>query len=91
MKVISKTIAMINAMPKTSDRVFNATMQVLENNFACQRKKIVLTLQSPRLNQIHFHTLHHWKATMEEAKALIETGFEYVTDMENIKLFRKRK
>jgi hypothetical protein len=27
---------------------------------------------------------------LEEAKQLIETGFEYVTDMEGIKLFRKR-
>jgi len=29
--------------------------------------------------------------TIEEAKQLIETGFEYVCDMEGIKLFRKRK
>jgi len=29
--------------------------------------------------------------TLEEAKNLIEAGFEYVTDMEEIKLFRKRK
>jgi len=29
--------------------------------------------------------------TIEEAKQLIETGFEYVTEMEDIKLFRKRK
>jgi len=28
---------------------------------------------------------------VEEAKQLIESGFEYVTDMEGIKLFRKRK
>lgn len=29
--------------------------------------------------------------TVEEACMLIETGFEYVTDMEGKKLFRKRK
>ena len=29
--------------------------------------------------------------TIEEAKQLIESGFEYVTEMEDIKLFRKRK
>ena len=29
--------------------------------------------------------------TLEEASALIEAGFEYVTEMENIKLFRKPK
>ena len=27
----------------------------------------------------------------EEAKELIEAGFEYVTDMENVKLFHERK
>ncbi|MEM2937386.1 MAG: hypothetical protein QXJ63_02420 [Candidatus Bathyarchaeia archaeon] len=29
--------------------------------------------------------------TIEEATQLIEAGFEYVTDIDNIKLFRKRK
>jgi hypothetical protein len=29
--------------------------------------------------------------TVEEACKLIEVGFEYVTDVDNVKLFRKRK
>jgi hypothetical protein len=29
--------------------------------------------------------------TIEEARALIEQGFEYVTEMDSVKLFRKRK
>jgi pentose-5-phosphate-3-epimerase len=28
---------------------------------------------------------------VEEAKALIESGYEYITEMDGIKLFRKRK
>jgi hypothetical protein len=28
---------------------------------------------------------------VEEAKALIESGFEYVTEVDSVKLFRKRK
>ncbi|MEM2107988.1 MAG: hypothetical protein QXL10_01725 [Candidatus Bathyarchaeia archaeon] len=28
---------------------------------------------------------------LKEACQLLETGFEYVTDMEGVKLFRKRK
>jgi hypothetical protein len=28
---------------------------------------------------------------LDEAKQLIETGFEFVTDMNNYKLFKKRK
>jgi hypothetical protein len=29
--------------------------------------------------------------TIDEAKQLLETGFEHVTDMEGVKLFRRRK
>jgi hypothetical protein len=29
--------------------------------------------------------------TVDEARALIEQGFEYVTEIDGIKLFRKRK
>jgi len=29
--------------------------------------------------------------TIEEARQLIEQGFDYITEMENIKIFRKRK
>ena len=29
-------------------------------------------------------------ATVKEARKLIEAGFEYVTDMSDVKLFRKR-
>jgi hypothetical protein len=29
--------------------------------------------------------------TIEEAKALVESGFDYVTEVDGIKLFRKRK
>lgn len=98
---------------------------------------MVRKLANPRMLQIHFHTLRHWKATIEyaktkdilyvqkllghrnlkttlrytqlinllnaeeyvckvaetveEAKELIEAGFEYVTDINGIKLFRKLK
>ena len=92
---------------------------------------------NPRLNQITFHTLRRWKATMEyhrtkdilhvkrmlghrridntllytqladfesdddftcrvartleEAKQLIEAGFEYICERDGVMLFRKRK
>ena len=43
---------------------------------------------------IDFENEEYHSATaknLEEAKQLIESGFEYITDMEGIKLFRKRK
>jgi len=64
-KVTPKTIAMINALPKTGKYVFNTNMATIRKGFMKQRKRIAETLQNPRLKQIHFHTLRHWKATME--------------------------
>jgi len=29
--------------------------------------------------------------SVEEAKVLIESGFEYITEVDDVKLFRKRK
>jgi integrase len=136
LKVSDKTIAMIKALPRKTDRIFNAKTRSLESVFDRQGKKLAVKLQNPRLRQIHFHTFRHWKATMtfhktrnimlvkymlghkrlenteiythlvdfqndeyhsataktiEEARALIEDGFEFVTDIEDVKLFRKRK
>lgn len=135
-KVSAKTVAMINALPKKNEYIFTPNVRALQSTFARSRKRLARTLQNPRLLQIHFHTLRHFKGTMEysrtknilwvkqllghkrientevythlinfedeeyhsataqkveEAKQLIEKGFEYVCDMEGIKLFRKRK
>jgi len=136
-KVSAKTISMINAISKKYGKyIFNPRVQAIQDSFDRSRRKLARTLQNPRLLQIHFHSLRHFKATMEfhrtrnilyvkqllghkrlenteiythliefendefhsatartieEAKQLIETGFEYVMDMEGIKLFRKRK
>jgi integrase len=108
--------------------------------FKRQRLRVARKLENPRLTQITFHTIRHWKGTMEyhkthdimhvktllghksiqstmlyinleqaifdevddefhvkvtetleEACKLMEVGFEYVTDMDGKKLFRKRK
>jgi len=145
-KVSDKTIAMINAMPKQTDFIFgletnrfeeaNGKKRSIQCTFIRQRNRLAITLQNPRLKQIHFHTLRHWFATMqyhktrdinrvkyllghkyianteiymhlvnfesdewhsataktvEEAQKLIEVGFEYVCEMQEVKLFRKRK
>jgi integrase len=111
-------------------------MYNLRKTFSRQRKRIASKLGNPRILQIHFHTLRHWRATMEyhktrdllhvmqflghrnikttmrytqliafgdddyvckiadnvdQAKQLIESGFDYVTDIDEHKLFRKRK
>jgi integrase len=64
-KVSEKLIGMLNALPKNSKRVFG---DVIEKNrrvtFHASRKRTAQKLQNPRILQIHFHTLRHWKATL---------------------------
>jgi integrase len=64
-KVSPKTIAMLNALPKKSDKVFIRHVDGIRNVFLRQRNRLARQLQNPRLHDIHFHTLRHWKATME--------------------------
>jgi integrase len=136
-KVSSELIAMINALPRKSDRVFGTThLNNMRRRYIYMRKRIAAKLKNPRIAQISFHTFRHWKATMEyhrtkdilhvmqllghkdikstliytqlvnfqsdefhvkvaktvqEATELLEAGFDYVTDMNGLKLFRKRK
>jgi integrase len=129
-------------LPKKSDKVFGeASQDSLRATLGASRKRAAWKLANPRLKEIHFHTLRHWKATMEHhktkdpyhvkqllghkslknteiyinleqaifsegedseyttritktvkgARAVLEVGFEFVTDMDGYKLFRKRK
>jgi hypothetical protein len=36
----------------------------MKTTFQKTRKRLANKLANPRLNEIHFHTLSHWKATM---------------------------
>jgi integrase len=136
-KISNKLAGMLANLPKKCMTVFGYKSKFyLRKTFLKQRKRLAYKLGNPRLLQIHFHTLRHWKATMEyhktkdilhvmqllghknikntliytqlinfqdddyicktaktltEATQLIEAGFEYITEMDNIKLFRKRK
>jgi integrase len=136
-KASEKLLYMLNALPKKNERVFGrADYASMENQFVITRKKTANKLQNPRILQIHFHTLRHWKATMEyhktkdilhvmnlpghrniestlvythlinsesdeyhsavaktvdEARKLLEEGFEYVCQKDDLMLFRKRK
>jgi len=137
-RISEKLVAMLSNLPKLSNSVWKIkSVKNLERQFRRERKRIAHKLGNPRLLQIHFHTLRHWKATIEyaktkdilyvqkllghrslkttlkytqlltlphseeyickaarnveEAKELIEAGFEYVTEIEGVKLFRKVK
>ena len=138
-KASNKLIARINTLPRKNKRVFSSN-STQKTSFYDSRKRIARKLQNPRLQQISFHTLRHWKATMlyhqtkdilyvkeylghnkvettllyiqlaetifknlndeftvkvasakEEIKALLEVGFEYICEKDDLYYFRKRK
>jgi len=143
LKMSDQLIAMIHTTPRMGQYVFHEaladpskTLTYFRRTFERRRKHLAEKLQNPRLAQITFKTMRHFKATMEyhrtkdilhvmqllghknikntlvythlvnfesddysckvaktieEASALIEIGFEYVTDFQDTKLFRKRK
>jgi integrase/DNA-directed RNA polymerase subunit RPC12/RpoP len=64
-KVSSKLFGMLNSLPRNSVRVFgDGPINSLKTTFLKVRKRLAYKLQNPRLLQISFHTLRHWKATM---------------------------
>lgn len=64
-KVSQKLLSMLNSLPKTSLKVFGDIARMTDNkNFYCQRNSLANKLSNPRLLQIGFHTLRHWKAAV---------------------------
>jgi len=140
-KVSNKLIGMLKGLPKKSKKVFGEiTLVSLRGTFCSSRRIAAEKLQNPRILQIHFHTLRHWKATtlyhqtkdilyvmnflghksikntllyvqladaifqeapdefttrvaktVKGARALIEAGFDFVLEVDDLKIFRKRK
>lgn len=64
-KVSSKLLSMIERLPKKSQKIFNCTYSSLKSSLRLAKKRISRNLNNPRLLKITFHTLRHWKATME--------------------------
>ena len=67
-----KLADMLQTLPKNyGERIFSNPHQPLDHHrdiLNQQRKRIAHKLQNPRLLRITFHTLRHWKATMEYHK-----------------------
>jgi integrase len=68
-KLSSKLMVMIQRLPRSSRKVFRySRMRSVTKTFIKQRKRISTKLGNLRIMQIHFHTLRHWKASMEYHK-----------------------
>jgi len=67
-RLSTKAIQMLNQIVRNHDTVFLGRYKNSRNllrTFLKQRKRIAAKMGNPRLQQIHFHTLRHWKATTE--------------------------
>ncbi len=71
-KLSAKLMDMLQAQPKIyGDRIFskpNMPLDHFRDLFCQQRKRLAFKLQNPRLLRITFHTMRHWKGTMEYHK-----------------------
>jgi integrase len=68
-KISIKLQTMLNILPKTNQQVFVYKNEFyLDKGFRRLRKKTAHKLGNPRLLKIHFHTIRHWKATIEYAR-----------------------
>lgn len=68
-KVTPKTVAMLKALRKKyGNNIFNHDRNALADSFRRKRIQLSQKLQNPRFMQIHFHSLRHWKATMEYSR-----------------------
>jgi len=70
LRVSGRLAAMLNRLPRKSVYLFReasqdpiSSLHSARRNFERQRRQLAVKLQNPRLTQIHFHTLRHFKAT----------------------------
>jgi integrase len=81
--VSGKLLGMLNALPSKNEYVFgDCTLNSLKAVFYRARKRLAYKLQNPRLLKITFHTLRHWRATME---------YHYTKDIIHVKNFLGHK
>jgi integrase len=137
-KLSGKLMAMLDSMQRRTknSRVFCKSLKSQRRSFEKQRRNLARKLKNPRIREITFHTLRHFKATteyhktkdilhvmqvlghknikntliytqlvdfqdddyiskvaktVEEACQLVEAGFEYVCEMDDVKIFKRRK
>ena len=67
-RISSQCLAMLYTIPKSSQYVFReryASLNNLRRTFQRHRNKLAESLVNPRIREICFKTLRHWKASME--------------------------
>lgn len=66
LRLSRELLIMLNRIPNNSNRIFgNISASGLRTNLWTSRKRVAYKLSNPRINKITFHSLRHWKATVE--------------------------
>ncbi len=88
-----KTIRLYDFRHFKASMEYHKTKDLLHVKALLGHKDLRTTLRYTQLLEALNNDEYHAKAAknMTEAMQLIENGFEYVTEMDGIKLFRKRK
>jgi len=68
LKISLQLIAMLNSLPREKDAPFACSHRHFDRYFRSQRANVAKKLKNDRIRKITFHTLRHWKATMEYAR-----------------------
>ena len=63
-KISGRLVAMLNALPKTSQYVFPTAYNNMLKGFVYVKKRAAQKLQNPRLLEISFTTFRHWGGSM---------------------------
>lgn len=83
-KISAELVAMIKRLPRKGDRLFK-NIKATKRTFTDQRNRLAHKLENPRLKAIHFHTLRHWKGTMEYHETKDPLHVMYILGHKNFK------
>jgi len=61
-------VNMLSRLSKESLRIFPGSMSAMKSNLHRSRRRLATKMNNPRLLKISFHSLRHWKGTMEYHK-----------------------
>jgi integrase len=62
--ISNKLLAMLNELPKTSERIFPVTYRTMFSCYSKVRKRAAFLQKNPRLLSIEFRSFRHWGGTM---------------------------
>jgi len=63
-KISVRLVTMLNALPKTSERIFPTNYNNMAKSFRRVRKRVARNLENPRILAISFRTFRHWGGSM---------------------------